>query len=97
MDLRQSVNKVQEIGDKVAYQAMNVGLLELRRDEKDFMLRKDISYVDKLDKNTQENAKTSENMRLIAEKTNKLAIKALKATDNKKFEGKEEIVAKNKY
>ncbi len=86
-----------EIGDKVAYQAMNVGLLELRRDEKDFMLRKDISYVDKLDKNTQENAKTSENMRLIAEKTNKLAIKALKATDNKKFEGKEEIVAKNKY
>ncbi|AXH14673.1 chemotaxis protein [Malaciobacter mytili] len=49
--LRQSVHKVQEIGDKVAYQAMNVGLLELRRDEKDFMLRKDISYVDKFEKN----------------------------------------------
>ncbi|RXK00234.1 chemotaxis protein [Arcobacter sp. CECT 8986] len=50
-----------------------------------------------LDKNTQENAKAAENTSLIAQKTNSLAIKALKATDDKKFEGKDEIKAKNSY
>jgi methyl-accepting chemotaxis protein len=55
------------------------------------------STMSELDRNTQENAKTAENTNIIAQKTNKLAIKALKATDDKLFEGKDEIVAKNIY
>ncbi|AXH09358.1 MCP-domain signal transduction protein [Malaciobacter halophilus] len=53
--------------------------------------------MSELDRNTQENAKTAENTNIIAQKTNKLAIKALKATDDKLFESKDEIRAKNSY
>ena len=62
-DLRQSVHNVETILKQQNQNVLSVTMLQLRRNEKDFMLRRSQSYLDRFDKNislfkTQLNAST---------------------------------------
>ncbi len=50
-DLRQSVHNVESILKEQGQAGLSVTMLQLRRNEKDFMLRRAQSYLDKFDKN----------------------------------------------
>ncbi len=51
-DLRKSVNEIEDYLDSFNNNLLKVSMLQLRRNEKDYLLRKDLSYKDKLMNNS---------------------------------------------
>jgi len=66
-ELRGAVHDVEELIGKDNFQ-LRSGMLQLRRNEKDFMLRLDDKYVEKLKKNTSSLIVSTENSDLTSEK-----------------------------